>query len=47
MEQEKHEAVNIKVEVESEEENIEESVGQSSFDLATNKPEVNKFNKNV
>lgn len=46
MEQEVNE-VNIKVEVESEEENIDETVGQSSFDLATNKPEVNKFNKNM
>ncbi|XP_043666595.1 nuclear factor NF-kappa-B p100 subunit isoform X2 [Vespula pensylvanica] len=39
MEQEINE-VNIKVEVESEEENIDETVGQSSFDLATNKPEI-------
>ncbi|KAL2733845.1 nuclear factor NF-kappa-B p100 subunit isoform X1 [Vespula squamosa] len=40
MEQEKHEVLNVKVEVESEEENIQETVGQSSFDLATNKPEI-------
>ncbi|KAI4495334.1 hypothetical protein M0804_001535 [Polistes exclamans] len=38
-EQKENEAVNIKLEVDSEEEN-EETRGQTSFDLATNKPEI-------
>ncbi|KAK2584999.1 hypothetical protein KPH14_008528 [Odynerus spinipes] len=39
-EKKKDKAVNIKVEVESEDENTEDTTGQSSFDLATNKPEI-------
>lgn len=32
--------INVKVEVDSEDENIEGTIGQSSFDLAMNKPDV-------
>ncbi|XP_046821433.1 nuclear factor NF-kappa-B p100 subunit isoform X2 [Vespa crabro] len=39
-EQEINEDVNIKVEAESEDENMKKTAGQSSFDLATNKPEI-------
>ncbi|XP_035725078.1 nuclear factor NF-kappa-B p100 subunit-like isoform X2 [Vespa mandarinia] len=39
-EQDINEDVNIKVEAESEDENMKKTAGQSSFDLATNKPEI-------
>lgn len=32
--------INVKVEIDSEDENIEGTIGQSSFDLAMNKPDV-------
>lgn len=45
MEKRKGSHIDVKVEVDSENENVNEnaveSTGQSSFDLATNKPDVN------
>lgn len=40
VEKEKDETVNIKVEMESEDENTDDITGQSSFDLAINKPKI-------
>lgn len=40
IDEDKNEVVNVKVEVVSEDETTEEPAGQSSFDLATSKPEI-------
>ena len=40
MNKKKESHINVKVEVHSEDENIEGTIGQSSFDLAMNKPDV-------
>ncbi|CAK9815825.1 Nuclear factor NF-kappa-B p110 subunit [Anthophora quadrimaculata] len=40
VEKTKESHVNVKVEVDSEDENVEEAIGQSSFDLAMNKPDI-------
>ncbi|XP_017791492.1 PREDICTED: nuclear factor NF-kappa-B p110 subunit [Habropoda laboriosa] len=40
VEKTKESHINVKVEVDSEDENVEEAIGQSSFDLAMNKPDI-------